>query len=172
MAFHDDLLSQATYLANSDKGKPKQVNLRRAVSAAYYAIFHLLVTEGAGLAGSKLSAMGRTRLRRAYAHAEMRTVCSQYFAATTAAKFHPQIAPLLTFPISTELKNVAETFGTMQEARHLADYDLHSKFSRFKVLTQIGDVTDAFADWAVIRTSPNAKVFLMDLLIRKGGARQ
>ena len=172
MAFHDDLLNQASYLATCDKGKPKQASLRRSVSAAYYAIFHLLITEAAALAGSKLNTEGRIRLRRAYAHADMKAVCASYASATTALKFNQQIAPLLSFPIATELMNVADTFVSLQEARHLADYDLQSKFSRLSVLTQIGDVTNSFADWVVVRTSPNAKVFLMDLLVRKSWSRQ
>jgi uncharacterized protein (UPF0332 family) len=40
VALHDDLLAQAEHLARVDKKKPKQANLRRAVSAAYYALFH------------------------------------------------------------------------------------------------------------------------------------
>lgn len=40
---HDDLLAQAEALARLDAKKPKQVNLRRAISSAYYAVFHCLV---------------------------------------------------------------------------------------------------------------------------------
>jgi hypothetical protein len=40
---HDDLFAQAEMLAKVDATKPKQVNLRRAVSSAYYAVFHYLV---------------------------------------------------------------------------------------------------------------------------------
>ena len=41
----DDLLTQARQLALIDVGKPKQTNLRRAISAVYYAVFHLFVDE-------------------------------------------------------------------------------------------------------------------------------
>ena len=37
---HEDLFQQAAELATIDAKKPKQANLRRAVSAAYYAVFH------------------------------------------------------------------------------------------------------------------------------------
>ena len=40
-----DLLEQAARLARLDTQKPKQANLRRAISSAYYALFHLLVDE-------------------------------------------------------------------------------------------------------------------------------
>ena len=42
---HEDLFSQAEKLAKLDVKKPKQANLRRAVSSAYYAVFHYLVHE-------------------------------------------------------------------------------------------------------------------------------
>ena len=42
---YDDLLEQARILAKLDVKKPKQANLRRAVSSAYYAVFHFLVHE-------------------------------------------------------------------------------------------------------------------------------
>ena len=41
----DDLLDQADHLAAVESGRPKQASLRRAVSAAYYALFHLLAGE-------------------------------------------------------------------------------------------------------------------------------
>ena len=41
----DDLLLQAKHLQQLDKLKPKQANLRRAVSSAYYSLFHLLIDE-------------------------------------------------------------------------------------------------------------------------------
>jgi len=43
MAYHDDLLRLASDLA--DKAGATQAELRRAVSTAYYALFHLLVSE-------------------------------------------------------------------------------------------------------------------------------
>jgi hypothetical protein len=42
---HEDLFAQAELLAKTDVRKPKQVNLRRAVSSAYYGLFHYLVDE-------------------------------------------------------------------------------------------------------------------------------
>ena len=45
MAFHDDLLELAQDLANLHPEDPHQASLRRAVSTAYYALFHLLISE-------------------------------------------------------------------------------------------------------------------------------
>jgi hypothetical protein len=42
MAYHDDLIEHAVFLSELNlPDDPKQVDLRRAVSAAYYALFHL-----------------------------------------------------------------------------------------------------------------------------------
>ena len=43
MAYHDDLLAQALLLIHVTP--PSQLTLRRAVSAAYYAVFHYLIAE-------------------------------------------------------------------------------------------------------------------------------
>jgi hypothetical protein len=158
-------------LALVDAGKPKQANLRRAVSAAYYALFHLLVDEGAAAVGSTLNVAGRAKIRRAFAHAEMKAVCSQYAKGTAAASFNQQIAPLLSFPIETDLMIVANAFVELQEARHLADYDLSIKFSRVDALAFINSATAAFKGWNNVRLTPNARVFLIDLLLRKSWSR-
>ncbi len=48
MSLADDLLEQSFELAAREAGAPdvpKQASMRRAVSTAYYALFHLLVGE-------------------------------------------------------------------------------------------------------------------------------
>ena len=48
MAYHDDLIQHAVFLSELNlPHEPKQVDLRRAVSAAYYGLFHLLTMEAA-----------------------------------------------------------------------------------------------------------------------------
>lgn len=49
MPLSADSLEQAHHLATREKQKPKQASLRRTVSAAYYALFHLLCGEGSRL---------------------------------------------------------------------------------------------------------------------------
>ena len=45
MAYANDLLELAQHLAKLDSENPRQACLRRAVSTAYYALFHLLIAE-------------------------------------------------------------------------------------------------------------------------------
>jgi hypothetical protein len=47
MPLSEELLDVARSLTDLDSGEPRQASLRRAVSTAYYALFHLLVTEAA-----------------------------------------------------------------------------------------------------------------------------
>jgi hypothetical protein len=45
MLFAEDLLDLARDIADMDADNPRQASLRRAVSTAYYALFHLLISE-------------------------------------------------------------------------------------------------------------------------------
>lgn len=170
MPLHADLLEQAFALAKLERGKPKQASLRRALSCAYYALFHLLVSDGAALLGSKLGKEARVRLRRAYAHNDMKAVCASY--AGSPNRFPPHIAILLNLPLDPNLQAVATLFLDLQQERHSADYDIASVFNRTDVLTFISTLDATFGIWANIRTSENAKIFLADLLLRKSWSRQ
>src|ERR1022692_4150586 len=69
MALHDDLLDQAIQLVHKEPKNPKQASLRRAVSTAYYALFHLLISES-------VANWGRVNMRaslgRAFDHGTMK----------------------------------------------------------------------------------------------------
>ena len=72
MAHHDELMAHALVLVHTLP--QSETILRRAVSAAYYAVFHLLIFEATehwdngGL---------RTTLGRAYDHSLMKTTCNR-----------------------------------------------------------------------------------------------
>jgi hypothetical protein len=70
---YDDLLEQARIPAKLDVKKPKQANLRRAVSSAYYAVFHFLVHEAccAQIGTQHAQAAYRHVLGRAFVHGHM-----------------------------------------------------------------------------------------------------
>ena len=77
MAYHDDLLRLASDLA--DKADATQADLRRAVSTAYYALFHLLVSETT-LNWSRESS--RNALGRMFDHSLMKRVSSRLADST------------------------------------------------------------------------------------------
>lgn len=81
MAFPDDLLELAQELANLHPESPNQASLRRAVSTAYYALFHLLISETtANWARPEL----RARLGRCFDHGPMKTASEAQVAQSNS----------------------------------------------------------------------------------------
>lgn len=83
MPFHDELLKQASSLLAWDDS---EAGARRAVSAGYYALFHLLVTEAVERMIPSEPAGLRIQARRAFTHANMLTVCDQFVFKEPAIK--------------------------------------------------------------------------------------
>jgi hypothetical protein len=172
---HDDLLEQASHLANRERRRPKQASLRRVISAAHYALFHLLVAEGArSLAPARPGAL-KTLVGRAFDHGQMRSVCAGFVLGHAGQPGNKSIPPAtraaLVFPLDPALLRVLDAFVALQEARHQADYDLGRRWSRVKALRHVRLARSAFADWMSVRTTPNAAVFLTALLLQRHWAR-
>lgn len=76
MSLQRDLLRQARQLALHEPRRPRQASLRRAVSAAYYAVFHLLLDAVSRevVSGSDHDLLRQT-VSRAVTHAEMKKAC-------------------------------------------------------------------------------------------------
>ena len=110
MAYHDDLLAQAVKLVHEDPLTPKQASLRRAVSAAYYSVFHILVFESTS---NWNRANLQAALGRAFDHNLMKAASLD-------------VANSKTFPFTgenpaavTALRFVGLTFTQLQQQRHL-----------------------------------------------------
>jgi uncharacterized protein (UPF0332 family) len=158
MAFADELLSQAHGLATMDTGTPVQANLRRSISSAYYAVFHLLISEAVQSLFPQMPELG-DRVSRAFSHSEMKKVCTK-FAQTRPPD---DVATLLPEGVSDRLRNIAKAFSSLQQARHDADYDTGLKLSRDEALSFIADAHFVFEDWQRIRNTDEATVFLAAL---------
>lgn len=136
-----DLVAQARMLAGSEPRRPKQATLRRAVSTAYYGVFHFLIEESTALlfGTGHGDAAFRQLAARAFIHAKMKSVCAEF------VKPNPlHVNPLLRtfwqrFGIanSQPTRLVAQTFIDLQDDRHTADYDLTVSFSRQDALNAI-----------------------------------
>ena len=76
------LLEQADALTGLDAGRPRGANLRRAVSSAYYAVFHHRIEAAAAqLLGTSSQARGtRLILARGYSHEGFRGISVQFGA--------------------------------------------------------------------------------------------
>jgi hypothetical protein len=160
---HTDLLEQARYFAHREPKRPRQVSLRRAVSDAYYALFHLLTAEGSK---AVRPAAIRNHVRRAYEHRTMKNACRSW-ARGTKKGLPVQTAALTMDPLQPELGEVAKAFVLLQEARHAADYDLSQPLTRAESAAFVACCEKAFRDWSAVRATPNAAVFLASLLFEK-----
>jgi uncharacterized protein (UPF0332 family) len=146
MSLHADLLKQAKQLAQLDPRRPKQVNLRRAVSSAYYALFHLLTSQASALYAAEFGLAAR--INRTLNHGEMKKV-SLLIANGKLPKAVQ--APGARYTTPREVKTVANTFVILQEARHEADYDLTRTFSRDEALRFVQMAREAFEAWEAVK---------------------
>lgn len=140
-----------------------EVVLRRAVSSAYYGLFHRLTT-----AGSMPFAGGGEPLRfqaaRAFSHTAMRKVCDAYIRSP-ARPFPPGLEQLSPSPPDGRLIEIAVAFTRLQEGRHLADYDLFAVVEAVYAGELVGFTETALADFDAIQSLPETTVFLAALLL-------
>ena len=160
MSLADDLLAQARHLANMDKKRPRQANLRRAISAAYYALFHLLVAEASNRFTPGSPANLASRVGRSLQHSEMKQTCRAISESHSSKVFEA----LLPHGFGEEIHTVANGFVRMQARRHEADYDLTMTYSRTETLNFLSFTEDVFAAWSLVRNTDEANVFLAALL--------
>lgn len=126
-----DLIATAELLATS-AGQPtfRQACMRRAVSGAYYAVFHALcaVCSDALVGWSKTKSLAP--IYRSLDH------------GTVLKKLRSREAR----QIDERIERFAFLFGSLQEQRHAADYAPPSPlFSRTQTLTLISDAREAVA---------------------------
>ena len=165
MSLHDDLLAQARHLAGLDNKKPRQANLRRAVSSAYYALFHLIVGAG-GYEMAPANPPGlKLHVQRAFEHGAMKAVCRKFIAKDYQLPLG--MGNLIAQPVEPQLIAVAKTFVELQEARHQADYDLTTSFARDDVSKLIDSVEVAFREWQATDGAPNRSVFVAAMMFQK-----
>lgn len=162
VTLHADLLDQADHLATVDLRRPRHANLRRAVSAAYYSLFHLFVDEATmmmfGGTGSRKDF--RNVLARGFSHASMRDTCRSFAGGTLPTGIAATVGQI---NIPSDLQTAAEIFVQLQQYRHHADYNLAYRFSRFPVSEIVRDTKDAHAAWGRVRNQEVARFFLMCL---------
>lgn len=113
----DDLVGQARRLLRASPTRPRDVDLRRAVSAGYYALFHVIAGEAAnllvGTSGTNRSEKAWRQVYRALHHGDAKTRCEN-----------------LPPGFDRAFRNIASEFVELQKQRHDADYDPTARFSR------------------------------------------
>lgn len=171
MAYTDDLIAQAIELAKLDPRRPKQANLRRAVSSAYYALFHEIVRNAVAslLSAPDSSGLVGDRLRRVVSHKSALNAAKWFSVARgtwpTALKSMraPEGDPQPT--VDPILERVCDTFVELQAERHRADYDLSSPFSREDTLRLIKDAEAALSSLRGLSASGDTLVFYLGCVL-------
>jgi hypothetical protein len=161
---HDDLFAQAETLATLDRRKPKQANLRRAVSSTYYAVFHYLVEEACSdqIGSQHSQAAYRYALGRAFTHSVMKQASTSFAGGTlkgAVIKGLPRDASG-NYPIDKAIRDIATAFANLQEKRQWADYDRRERFNRSDVLILIEEAKNRVAKFSELPASDGKKFFL------------
>ncbi len=147
-------------LVKREPKNPKQASLRRAASAAYYALFHLLAEASArqfaGLCG-RTKPETVSLLARSFSHIDMKKVSERFEKSELPAALQ---VPNEKYTVPADLKLVSEVFGLLYQARMDADYDTGKPVTRPEVLKRIADARKAFATWERVRDTADARTYL------------
>jgi hypothetical protein len=108
-------------------GAPRQVDLRRAISSAYYGLFHFCLSAAADeFVGVGQRATPRYALvYRSIDHRILKDICIEVCKQRAATKYVPYI-PRGGF--DPKIQAFATAATELQERRHLADYDPMPRF--------------------------------------------
>lgn len=131
-----ELLALARVLVNGvitgDPHLPTQTELRRAVSCAYYAMFHTLAASNANtLIGASPADQRRWAWQQAYRAADHRLTRNKLSRASLGNR---SLGAIRRFGVA---------FADIQRERHSADYDPHSQFHATDVAELIARAEDA-----------------------------
>lgn len=151
-----DLIRIARQLAagavGGNRGRPRQAELRRAVSATYYALFHALALCGANLlAGSDRNRASWQQAYRALEHGHARNQCNDRSA-------------MGAFPV--EMRYFGNCFVLMQDLRQQADYSPNATFARDRVMQLIDESEEAIVALESAAVS-DRRAFALHVLLRR-----
>lgn len=135
-------LTHAETLAGTGRGRPPIMDLRRGVSASYYALFHELTRHGAEHVLSQGTNSEQAAIRRSYDHGRLKVVCT-WVALQKDPEGHQIQLVVHKAAASPQLVHVAETFVDLQQRRHEADYDHSAAFSKTDVINSVAQARSA-----------------------------
>lgn len=165
------LFEQARVLAGfgAGKGKPRTINHRRAVSAAYYGLFHSILghTVQHVFDSDRTAATDADRFRsmRFVDHEDVNKVakwvsaCADQSTPVAALPknlpdkgvwelFSAETAPgQRVSAVPSSLRTVADAFPSLKDARHAADYD---HLEAFPKATAVAFVSEAEGAWRAL----------------------
>ena len=159
----EHLLDQATRLATPPAvGRPRQVDLRRAISSAYYAVFHALITAAADevVGAAQRSSREHALVMRAVDHRTIKNSCEEITKVTPS---RPYAAYVPAGGFSPAILAVANLFPDLQNERHAADYDSLRSYATADAASLIATARSALGQFG-IAPAADRKAFLYLLL--------
>jgi hypothetical protein len=131
------LFDQADGLAGSGVGRPRQVDIRRAISASYYGLFHAVTTAAADqVIGQNNRSQPRYGLvYRSIDHNRLRELCKDVQKLTLPEKYR-RYAPQGGF--GADIRTFAIAVVELQEKRHTADYDPMAQMKQSDAIVSTG----------------------------------
>ena len=154
-----DFIATAKVLVNAKGGvRPRETNLRRAVSTAYYALFHCLAECCANMivggTGANRSQPAWNQAYRALEHGLARNRCADQ-------------ERVRRFP--HDIQDFAKQFVHIQKRRHSADYDPDPPgFNKSDVVQDIRDAEDVIRRFARV-SAKDRRAFAVYVLLRSRG---
>jgi hypothetical protein len=165
----DHLLDQAAKLIRLDgEGAARQVALRRAVSNAYYSVFHLIAAALADqfVGSTKRNVAQYGLVYRLVSHGDLAKLCEDLSKKTPPRRF---TSYLPTGGFGTNLVAVFAAVKDLQEKRYSADYNPTMKFHTSYAVLAISTAQSALARF---RAAPDVEkaAFLSLLAFRSSFA--
>jgi hypothetical protein len=156
-----ELLDVARLLAAAGADPPPtEAQLRRAVSTAYYALFHKIAQAGACrfMGHGHERKAGYALLYRGFNHSRMKTVCRALDAPRLAPNLERQLGRLA---VSQDLREFARLFVALQEARHRADYDPHAILTHADAIKSVERADSAMQAFGRVPADEQADVLAL-----------
>jgi hypothetical protein len=155
-----DLIAVARLL--SAQAPPTDAQLRRAVSTAYYAVFHRILRAAAQrfIGVGREASAAYALIYRGFDHGRMKAVCVALSASTLNDKLRFGLGKSA---VSQEMRDFASAFPDLQDVRHLADYHPNTQFLPSDVSSLI-DSAEAAID-AFDRAAPEEQADVLALLM-------
>ena len=158
-----ELLTLARRLSvGSGASHPNDAELRRAVSTAYYALFHKVARAAAErfMGPGQENAAGFSILYRGLEHREIKSVCEALQVSTLKQKYQTSLGRQF---FSQDMKDFCSALPALQEARHSADYDPGRRFIPSDVASLI-DAAETAMD-AFDRAAADEKTDVLALML-------
>ena len=175
-ALHEQLLEHADYVVTSVAQPKSQADLRRAISAAYYSVFHLICADAATLFSGSIpnrrnapayDLKAYAHVYRSLDHKHLRRVC-EIIRAKSLERSIREMLPNGRFP--PELDRFAAITIELYEARLRADYDPIVRVEAVDARAKVGSAREAFSLYRAVQLTKPAvdrSVFLKLLMFNR-----